>query len=69
MTTRIRIVQFTRRLVAASAEHVASAVAIAGAALFAYGLSLYSLPLGPIAFGLALVAFVALDSDQPRRKR
>ncbi len=69
MTTRIRFAKFVRRLVAACGAHVASAVVVTGAALFAYGLSLYSLPLGPIAFGLALMAFVALDSDQPRRKR
>lgn len=62
--------KFLRRMADTSASHAASAVAIAGAALFAYGLSLYSLPLGPIAFGFALIAFVALDSEQPpRRKR
>lgn len=67
---RQRVTKFLRQVVAGSLAHAASAVAVAGAALFAYGLSLYSLPLGPIAFGFALIAFVALDSEQPpRRKR
>ena len=64
-----RVRTSARRLVASVGTHIASAAVIGGALLLAYGLSLYSPPLGPITFGVALIAFVALDSDQPRRKR
>jgi hypothetical protein len=64
----LRITRLMRRLAAVSTAHAASAAVLVGSLLVAYGLSLYSLPLGPIAFGLALIAFVALDSEQLQRK-
>ena len=64
-----RAQKFMRRLALAARSVVDDAVVLAGAALLAHGLSIYSPPLGPITFGFALIAFVALGGERPQRRR